>query len=264
MGRRQPFAVEIAGSAVSGALHWPPEHPEDDQAAVVLLCHGLPTADERTDALFARITGSLTEAGLAVAEYSARRANLPDGPNHQRLAVEMIDDASAVFRWLVLRDELDLTRVGVLGFSLGAIVAAGLAQRTDQIARLCLLAPVTAEGVLSGADRTGEDEYIRSLGADDAVEGFLTDLDTLDSAQSAAAHDRPTLILHGAADRSAPPELSFAYAGAIELAGRDVQHTLVAHADHFFAADPSRTACVAQMSAFFAAMNDGSDRKNRS
>ena len=171
MGRRQPFAVEIAGSAVSGALHWPPEHPEGESAAVVLLCHGLPTAGKRTGALFGRITESLTEAGLAVAEYSARRANLPDGSNHQRLAVETIDDASAVFRWLVLRDELDLTRVGVLGFSLGAIVAAGLAQRTDQLARLCLLAPVTAEGVLNGAERNGEDEYIKSLGADDAVEG---------------------------------------------------------------------------------------------
>ncbi len=263
MGRRQPFAVEIAGSAVSGALHWPPEDREGEPAAVVLLCHGLPTAGKQTDALFARITESLTEAELVVAEYSARRARLPDGSNHQRLAVETIDDASAVFRWLVLRDELDLTRVGVLGFSLGAIVAAGLAQRTDQIARLCLLAPVTAEWVLSGGDRTGEDEYIRSLGADDAAEGFLTDLDTLDSAHSAAAHDRPTLILHGAADRAAPSELSSAYAGAIELAGRDVQHMLVAHGDHFFTDDPGRAACVAHVSAFFAAMNDGSDRKNR-
>ena len=60
MGRRQPFAVEIAGSAVSGALHWPAEHPEDDPAAVVLLCHGLPTAGKRTDALFAQMTESLT------------------------------------------------------------------------------------------------------------------------------------------------------------------------------------------------------------
>ena len=68
---------------------------------------------------------------------------------------------------------------------------------------------------------------------------------------------------------SLPPDDAFIVeklrdAGAIELAGRDVQHTLVAHADHFFAADPSRTACVAHVSAFFAAMNDGSDRKNRS
>ncbi len=264
MGRRQPFAVEIAGSAVCGSLHWPSEQHRDTPVAAVLLVHGTPKPSAKTHALFEWITEAMTEAGLVVAAYTARSFNTNDRSNTQRLAVEMIDDASAVFRWLVLRDELDLTRVGVLGFSLGAIVAASLAQRTDQIARLCLLAPVTAEGVLSGADRTGQDEYIRSLGADDAVEGFLTDLDTLDSAQSAAAHDRPTLILHGAADRAAPPELSFAYAGAIEFAGRDVQHTLVAHADHFFAADPSRTACVAHVSAFFAAMNDGSDRKNRS
>ena len=264
MGRRQPFAVEIAGSAVCGSLHWPPEQHSDKPVGAVLLIHGTPKPSAKTHALFEGITDAMTEAGLVVAAYAARSFNTDDRSITPRLAVEMIDDASAVFRWLVLRDELDLTRVGVLGFSLGAIVAAGLAQRTDQIARLCLLAPVTAEGVLSGADRTGEDEYIKSLGADDAAEGFLTDLDTLDSAQSAAAHDRPTLILHGAADRAAPPELSFAYAGAIELAGREVQHMLVALADHFFTDDPGRAACVAHVSAFFAAMNDGSDHKKGS
>ncbi len=262
MDRRRPFAVEISGSAVSGKLHWPDEHDEAVPAAVVLLCDGLLDVNKKTDVLCTRIIESLTQTGLAVAEYSARRSDLPAESNQQHSTAQMIDDASAVFRWLMLRDELDLTRVGVLGYSFGAIVAACLARRTDQIARLCLLSPVPAEAVISAAQRTHESALLTSLSLDGVAENFFTDLETLDPMHSAAVHDRPTLILHGAADEDVPAELSFAYSTAIELADHQAQHTLVAHADHFFEDDPSRTACLAQVSAFFGGMCDGSNSKN--
>lgn len=262
MDRRRPFAVEISGSAISGKLHWPHLRDEAGPAAVVLLCNGLLDTNKKTEVLCARIIESLTQAGLAVAEYSARRSDLPVQSNHQHSTAQMIDDASAVFRWLMLRDELDLTRVGVLGYSFGAIVAACLARRTDQIARLCLLAPVPATVVLSAAQRTDRSALLTALGLEGVTEGFFTDLGTLDPMHDAAVHDRPTLILHGAADDDVRPELSFAYSDAIELADHEAQHTLVAHADHFFEDDPSRTACLAQVSEFFGAMRDGSNPKN--
>ncbi len=262
MDRRRPFAVEISGSAVSGRLHWPHEHDEAVPVAVVLLCNGLLDVNDKTEVLCARIIESLTLAGLAVAEYSARRSDLPVQSNHKHSPAQMIDDASAVLRWLMLRDELDLTRVGVLGYSFGAIIAACLARRTDQIARLCLLSPVSAEAVLSAAHRADQSALLTSLGLDGVAEDFFSDLGTLDPMHSAAVHDRPTLILHGAADEEVPAELSFAYSNAIELADHEAQHTLVAHADHFFEDDPSRTACLVQVSEFFGAMGDRSNSKN--
>ncbi len=262
MDRRRPFAVEISGSAISGKLHWPHLRDEAGPAAVVLLCNGLLDVNKKTEVLCAQITESLTEAGLAVAEYSARRSDLTVLSDHKHSTARMIDDASAVFRWLMLRDELDLKRVGVLGYAFGAIVAACLARRTDQIVRLCLLAPVSAEAVLSATERTDASPLLTSLGLEGVAEGFFTDLGTLDPMHSAAVHDRATLILHGAADDDVPPELSFAYSDAIELAGHEAQHTLVAHADHFFEDDPSRAACLAEVSEFFGAMRDGSNSKN--
>ena len=259
MDRHRPFAVESSGSAVSGKLHWPHQNNEAVPSAVVLLCNGLPDVNKKTEVLRDQIIASLTEAGLAVAEYSARRSDVPVQSNHQHSTDQMIDDASAVLHWLMLRDELDLARVGVLGYSFGAIVAACLAWRTDQIARLCLLAPVSAEAVLSAAERTDGSALLKSLGLEGVAEGFFTDLGTLDPMHSAAVHDRPTLILHGAADDDVPPELSFAYSNAIELAGHEAQHTLVAHANHFFEDEPSRTACLTQVSEFFIAMRDGSN-----
>ena len=264
MGQHQPFAVEIAGSAISASLHWPSEQDRIAPVGAVLLVHGAPKPSDKTSALFQRITDALTEAGVVVATYAARSFNADDRSARQRLAVEMIDDASAVFRWLALRDELDLDRLGVLGFSLGTIVASGLAQRTDRIARLCLLAPVTAEAVLVGAERSSAQEIMKSLGAEEPMDGFLDELETLDPVAGAVMRDRPTLIVHGAADRAALPELSFAFSGAIELASHDVQHTLVARADHFFTDKSLGEAGITQITRFFAVMNTSSDRSKGS
>ena len=65
----------------------------------------------------------------------------------------------------------------------------------------------------------------------------------------------PAIALHYAGEASM-------FDGAIELAAHVAQPTLVAHADHFFEDDPSRTACLAQVSEFFGAMRDGSNPKN--
>ena len=111
MDRRRPFAVKISGSAVSGKLHWPDKHDEGVPVAVVLLCDGLLDVNKKTEVLCTQIIESLTHAGLAVAEYSAGRRELPVQSSQPHSPAEMIDDASAVLRWLMLRDELDLTRV---------------------------------------------------------------------------------------------------------------------------------------------------------
>jgi pimeloyl-ACP methyl ester carboxylesterase len=169
------------------------------------------------------------------------------------LAVESVDDAAAIFHGLALRKELDLHRIGVLGQGLGGIVVSCLARRTDQIARLCLLAPVTTGEVLSRLGTESEEELAQRLGAPVIPPGFFDGLDSLTPAVDLVTHDRPTLIVHGAADRIVPPESSLAYRDAIASAGRQVEHVLVAMGDHVFSNVSARAACLKQLTSFFAA-----------
>ena len=90
MDRSRPFAVEISGSAISGKLYWPHQHDEIGPAAVVLLCNGLLDVNKKTEVLCARIIESLTQAGLAVAEYSARRSVHSVQSRHQHSTAQMI------------------------------------------------------------------------------------------------------------------------------------------------------------------------------
>jgi pimeloyl-ACP methyl ester carboxylesterase len=181
-----------------------------------------------------------------------------------RLAVESVDDAAAVFHGLAVREDLDLDHIGVLGHSLGAIVVACLARRTDQIDRVCLLAPVSADHVASRLAVESAADVATRLGGGSVPPGFFDGLETLTPAEDLAAYDRPTLIMHGAADRAVPPTSSTQYRDAILAAGHDVQHVLVAMGDRDFANETARAACLDRVSRFFAAAGATQSAASRS
>ncbi|MHC4209988.1 MAG: alpha/beta hydrolase family protein [Planctomycetota bacterium] len=260
MARQQDFSVELEGTPVRGRLDLPEPQPEPRPLPTVLLCHGLPSLTPETERLYGQITDALVEAGLAVASVARGTSGSPG----TRLAVESIDDAAAVFHGLAVREDLDLEHISVVGHSVGALVAACLARRTDQIDRVCLLAPVTADHVVARLAGEGPDEVAAGLGGGSVPPGFFDGIETLKPAADLAAYDRPTLILHGAADRTVPPASSLPYRDAVLAAGHEVQHVLVALGDHVFSNDTARAACLDQMSRFFAAAAEKQSAASRS
>jgi pimeloyl-ACP methyl ester carboxylesterase len=249
MARQEDFAVEVDGTPVRGRLDLPESKGEQRPFATVLLCHGLPSLSPEIERFYAQITDALVAAGLAVASIARGTSGSPG----TRLAVESIDDAAAVFHGIAVREDLDLEHISVLGHSLGAVVAACLARRTDQIDRLCLLAPVTVDYVAARLVGEGPDDIAAGLGGGSVPPGFFDGLEMLRPTEDLATYDRPTLIMHGAADRTVPPASSLQYRDAIQAAGHVVQHVLVAMGDHLFSHDTARAVCLDHVSRFFAA-----------
>lgn len=257
MRQVKQFTLDVGDRKVRGTLSRPDTNGDDDRCAAILMCDGLATPNPFTDELFEHLTDALHRVGIATLTFGpcGQESN---GQASERLAVEVIDAASAAFRWLALQEQFDLERIGVLGFSLGGIVAACLSKRTDQIAKLCLLAPTTPDDILAHVSSNSEGESAPLLGIEQANEHYFADLKNLKPAHDAAVYDRPTLILHGAADRAVPAEISYEYSRAIELADHDVQHTLVALADHFFTEQPGRGVCLNHIIRFFESMGQTS------
>ena len=258
MRKVKQFTLDVGDRKVRGTLSRPDSYGDDHLCAAILMCDGLSIPIPFTDELFEHLTDALNRVGIATLTYGpcGQESN---GQATERLAVEEIDAASAAFRWLALQETIDISRIGVLGFSLGGIVAACLAKRTDQIASLCLLAPTTPDDVLAHLSSNGEGESAPLLGVEQASEYYFADLKNLKPAQDAALHDRPTLILHGAADRAVPAEVSYEYSRAIELADHHVQHTLIALADHFFTQQLGRGVCLSHITRFFESMGQTSE-----
>ncbi len=248
MPRREEFTVELEPTPVRGRLDLPDVQKGQGPLASVMLCSGLPAVGAETGELYTQLIDALVAAGLAVATITDGSMTSPGA----KLAVESVDDAAAVFHGLSVRDELDLNRIGILAHSVGGITASCLAGRTDKIHRICLLAPVTAHEVASRLNGNNDDELATRLGADRVPPGYFDGIDTLRPTEDLAAIDRPTLIMHGAADRIAQPELSLAYRDAVASAGHQVEHVLVGRGDHLFANSAARSACMDKVTRFFA------------
>ena len=106
---------------------------------------------------------------------------------------------------------------------------------------------------MTGADLKGPNGAAASA-AESLGQELIASLAELTPVEDLAVHDRPTLILHGAVDRTVPPESALPYLHALRRADRDVSYELIAFGDHDFNLAEARTVCTARIAAFFRSM----------
>jgi pimeloyl-ACP methyl ester carboxylesterase len=247
MPEPQEFEIVVGEGRVRGTLQRPETAGEGGPAPVVLICADPPGSLGGPATLMDEMAAALAAGGPAVAHFRGREVGEP-APT----AADLVDDASTVFRHLLLDDDLDGGRIGLLGWRLGAIFAACLAGRTDQINRICLWSPITSGDLLSRIAKG--DAGAGLLDIDAAGEPFIDSLAKLMPAEDLAAHDRPTLLLHGAADRVIPPSCAAPFLEAADRAARRFEHELIARADHELTEPDIRAACLARVRRFFVKM----------
>lgn len=252
MPEHESFEVEVGPRKVHGIVWQPEEGAFEPPWPAVMLCRGIPGQRDYARDLFGELTTALGDAGFVVSQFESRPMTDDPAAIVDYDAAQHVDEASAVFRMLALRPDLDLHRIGVIGYALGAMIAACLARRSDQIARLCLVAPTTGDELTARVNKSGD--AAAGLDVDQMPHQVLDTLAELRPTDDIAAYDRPTLIVHGAIDQVIPPDDSLPYADAIEQAGHEVQRVLVALGDHEFTSPPARLACLDQIIGFFSAL----------
>lgn len=245
MSRQVPFDIEVAAGRVPGTLRLPDDAEDAAPVPAVLACASLAAGAQDHGELIAALGDRIVTRGVAFARYEPRVGDDATCAD----AASAIVDAAAVFAWLRDHDGVDAHAIGVLGVGLGAVVAAGLAARTNHVSRLCLVAPATSEVAAARLARpNGAPPLLDPDAAEAASAAWIASLEALKPARDAAVHDRPTLIVHGAADRvvaSVAP-----YVNAVERAGHHVAHERIARADHRFTSEALREVCVSRVDAF--------------
>lgn len=243
MSSPHEFVIEVDRGSVAGELH----PPDSESTAAVLICSGFPTLDADAVAHQMQLVTVLGDQDIGAVTFSPRA----DG----RLTHEGIDDAAAVFRWMTLRDDIDLHHIGVLGVGVGALVAGALAARTDQVSRLGLMFAVTLPDLAQSAAGKGVHKTIASLGGRDVHRRFFDQLDELNPPEDIAKHNRPTLVLHDAGDNASSASV---YVEALEAAGCAADYLLLGRGKgpNQGSADQSRAAANRYIARFFASMMD--------
>lgn len=231
--RQQAIELDHAGSTLRGMAYLP---SGGGRYPTVLMLHGFLGHRIESGYLFVQLGRALAERGIAAVTFDFRGSGESDGSFDESLVTGQVADAVRVSQWLTGQVFVDRSRMAVLGFSLGGLVAVCTAARTALFRAMVLLAPTTVTNLCRHAgepDCRPRKPVIR--GAHELHPHFFDDLRTLDPLADCTAHPRPTLVVQGTGDTAVTPAISGEYVTALRAGGAAVTVETIDGADHSFA-----------------------------
>ncbi len=234
------LSFDVGGERCHGMLHLP--EGEGPHPAVLML-HGFMGHRLESHRLFVLFSRQLAAAGIASYRFDFRGSGESEGDFIDMTPSREVEDALHAFATLCKQPEIDVTRLGLHGFSMGGMIAAQLvrelAASESRPRALALWAPAhpsvwlgplpagsNAEEIRSSV-RMLPDEFLptgitRHPGLDGVdwagnpvnVE-FFADLVNFTPLEAVQAHRGPSLVVHGNADTMVPVSIGKAYADAL-------------------------------------------------
>jgi hypothetical protein len=185
------FVVTVAGSTLTGVLHFPAGHPAAGRAPCVIACHGMGASKDSDKYLL--LGEALPRAGLALARFDFRGSGESGGSWRDATVATRIADLEAVLDHLKAHPRLD-GRFGVLGSSLGGFVALWVAARRGPL-------PVVTWNAPARLLDLEEQEVSETTGLGPAL---VTEVMERRFAEVPAGATR-ALVVQGASDEVVPP-----------------------------------------------------------
>ena len=210
-------AFENEGEKLYGMLHIP---DEVDRAPVVALFHGLRGTRIEPHRIFVKMARELVAHGVAALRFDFRGSGESEG-NLVDMTVEgEISDALKALDFLQAQPELDPDRIGVLGLSLGGLVAACVAGRDARVKSLALWAALSLVGEVNLLTQEYHQQQLAEQGFIDREgnlmgAGFLEELPQMRPIEEVAHYQGPALIIHGTKDEAQRVQNALAYQKAI-------------------------------------------------
>jgi len=233
---QKPLYFENEGQLVAGTLHLPDgpgPHPG------VIFCHGFTGNKGETHFLFVKASRELEAHGIASLRFDFRGSGESDGEFCDMTALTEISDARRAFHVLAEQPEVDAARLGVVGLSLGGMVAACVAGREPGVKSTVLWAAVADMGLMSKLFISENHSLLETQGWVDIGglklgAGFFRDTAKVDPVAEIAASKSPVFIIHGEADTAVPVSHAEKYFAALRKPTRKVSKLILHGSDHTF------------------------------
>ncbi len=244
----KPISIQQSGQTIRGTFYRAGDTLR--RRPVVVFLHGFTGNRHENDDMFVRLARGLADQGIHALTFDFRGSGESDGRFDQMLVSSELADALRVLEWVGGQPGVDRSRIGLLGFSLGGLLACCTAARFSSIKALALLAPTTGQNLRRYVEGQ-EQEGPVIVGSRSLHPQFFDDLETLDSLADAVKNPRPTLLIHGTADKSVPPAVGQQYAKALQGAGLCLQLEWIDGANHVFSGQPARQKLLSLVAGFF-------------
>jgi uncharacterized protein len=257
------FELDHNGQTLRGMSYLPQGNA---RFPTVLFMHGFTGNRMETGFAFVRLARKLVAQGIAAVTFDFINSGESDGSFDQMLVTQEVADAVKMTTWLQGQSYVDRSRMGVLGFSLGGLVAGCVSARTQAYKTMVLLAPTTSKNMCRHAKRDSmcDDGSVR-IGPHCLNPQLFEDVMTLDAVGDCARHPgnneipsnlpaapRTTLVIQGTEDQTVPPAVSGEFVDAMQKAQMPVELHLIQHADHGFSRRVWQTEMISKSSDWLA------------
>jgi len=250
MPEPQSFKLDIDGHSVEGTVCLP-ERSDGKPASCVLLCRNLVDHDPAIDQLWDSFIDRALERSLAVISFEPRCAHLILDDFDAYGLEDYWRDVERVLYHISTHDSIACETMTAIGYRLGSLAALRLASMHAGVTRVCLVSPMLDGRHVTGETATnGDGDGQRSPAH--LPKRMLESLATFDMASMAKSCTSPVLLLHGAADRTTPPQQSIEYDRTLRTIGLSARMELIVRADHTFSSTETRQACIDRLVRFCA------------
>ena len=240
-----PVTFKSAGQQIVGLLHRPRGRGPFPTAVFL---HGFTGSSAETHRLFVECARLLAGSGIAALRFDFRGAGNSAGSFRDYCISSQVADARAALRWLRRQPGVDVKRIGLVGMSMGGMVAALVMADDHRIRAGVLWNPVSDPTVRR--DLWITPEHLRQLKQGGAADwsgwpvgrALFKELGTSNPVKALTKATCPVRIVQAADDQTTPPAGAETYRLAMLKAGRAIDLKSVAGADHGF----SRFAWTAQ------------------
>jgi hypothetical protein len=264
---------DVHGQRLWGMLHLPLE--TRTPAPGVLILHGFTGQRMEPHRVFVLLSRLLAEEGIASLRFDFRGSGESEGSFDEMTPTREVEDVVAAHEFLRSRPEIDPSRLGLLGLSMGGMVAAlSVAQPGLEFKALTLWAPAHPRVWLGPIPHGTPPAHVWAaykaranspeapgLGFDEDTDrvdfsgnpvslAFFEDLLGLEPFQTVAAHTGAALVVHGSADPTVPISVGEHYARILETRG-DTQFHVVPDGLHTFETLKAQRAAHAVTVEFF-------------
>lgn len=242
-----PVTFRNKGQQLVGVLHLPVSRRASPVSPpAVVLFHGFTGTHIEPHRLFVHAARALARSGIVALRFDFRGSGDSEGNFEDMTVAGEVSDGLAALNFLVRQKGVDGRRLGILGLSLGGVVAmwvaAQLARRTARLSLSSLVlwaAPAVGRDIVAARSDPAAIRQLQTRGFVDrggnpVGRRFIEEYETMAQQEALARSRCPVLIIHGSRDESVPVTHADQLEAAAKKTARRVAKLILPGADHTF------------------------------
>lgn len=237
---------------LAASIHYPvadhkPEGKGKGRTPLIVICHGFVGNRIGTDRLFVKSARQLAKEGYMVVRFDYAGCGESTGEYGQQGLESMVEQTRTILDYVMNCNDIDPTRVTLLGHSLGGAVAILTAVRDRRVNHLVLWSPVghPFNDIVKIVGRETYDQAVLEGEADFLGYGFAPEyfesLGHFQPFQEVRRFQGDVLVIHGTGDDVIPVDYAFLYQKELwtRTEGR-CDKEIIFQADHTYSSGPHR------------------------